>query len=136
MTRSLSVLLVEDDDPLRGVLAELLASCGWNVFPTGFGPEAVRLARSNPIDFSIVDLHLPGMTGLEVLLSIRREGRLLPAIMMSGQASAEETTAALNAGVFSFLRKPLDLDRLRVSLDQLVQQHFGFPPGFLAPPHS
>ena len=128
MSRSFSVLLVEDDAPLRGSLADLLAAWGWRVFPTGFGPEAVQLARTTPLDFSIMDLHLPGMTGLEVLRTIRRE-RPLPSIMMSGQATPEETCAALDAGAFTFLQKPLDLVRLREVVGLLQQRYFGAPAG-------
>lgn len=128
MSRCFSVLLVEDDDPLRGSLADLLAAWGWRVYPTGFGPEAVQLARTTPLDFSILDMHLPGMTGLEVLRTIRREVRPLPSIMMSGQATPEETHAAMTAGAFTFLQKPLDLARLREVVGKLLLQHFGVQP--------
>ena len=53
---------------------------------------------------------------------------------MSGQASAEETVAALHAGVFTFLRKPLDLHDLRLSVDQLICHHFGPFLGDSGPP--
>lgn len=129
MTRQFSVLLVEDDDPLRGVLAEYLSSCGWTVHSTGVGQEAVNWAQTKPVDFSILDLHLPGMSGLDVLRAISqhesRGGRPLPSIMMSGQASREEAFSALRAGVFKFLRKPLELNELRLSVDLLIRRHFG-----------
>lgn len=118
------VLLVEDDDPLRGCLDELLASQGCHVAATAFGAEAISLARRRPFDFSILDFHLPGMTGLEVLMAIHAF-HPLPSIMMSGLASQEEAAAARAAGVFTFLRKPLDLAELRRTMDQLVLHHFG-----------
>lgn len=127
MSRTFRVLLVEDDDPLRGCLDEFLASQGWQVFATDQGAEAVRAARAQRFDFSILDFHLPGMTGLEVLRAIT-ELRPLPSIMMSGLASPEETAAAQSAGVFTFLRKPLDLDRLRSSVELLIRHHFGNRP--------
>ena len=129
MTRRFSVLLVEDDDPLRSCLSELISAWGWSVYPTASGPEAIELARQIQIDFSLLDLHLPGMTGIEVLRQIRREVRPLPSIMMSGQASPEEAHAALSAGVFQFLRKPLDLDNLREAMQTLIRHHFEAPPG-------
>jgi DNA-binding response OmpR family regulator len=127
MVRSFSVLLVEDDDPLRRSLADVLAAQGWSVYPTGSGREAVELARLHPLDFSLLDLHLPGMSGLDVLRTIRNEVRPLPSIMMSGQASQEEAMAALNQGVFRFLRKPFDLHHLRQAMDLLIHHHFGSP---------
>ena len=128
MSRPFSVLLVEDDEPLRCVLTEYLLSHGWVVRSTGVGQEAIQWARRTSFDFSILDLHLPGMSGLDVLRAISRKGRPMPSIMMSGQASREEATAALREGVFKFLRKPLELDKLRLSVDRLIKLHFGAAP--------
>jgi DNA-binding response OmpR family regulator len=123
MSRPYTVLVVEDDDPLRISLVDVLSSRGWRVHAAARGAEAVDLARRFTLDFSIVDLHLPGMSGIEVLRRISSEIRPLPAIMMSGQATREETDAALSEGVFRFLRKPLDLGQLRFCMDQLIRQH-------------
>ncbi len=126
MVRQFSILLVEDDDPLRCSLSEVLQQQNWVVYSTPDGFEAIELARSIRLDFSILDLHLPGITGLEVLQSIHKEVRVaLPSIMMSGQATPEETRAAIDQGVFTFLRKPLDLAKLRQTVDQLIDHHFG-----------
>lgn len=130
MSRPFSVLIVEDDDPLRAVLADMLSQWGWSIHSTGLGQQALDIARRHPIDISILDLHLPGMTGIEVLLTISREVRPVPSIVISGQATQEEAVAALAAGAFTFLRKPLELNSLRTSVQQLVQRHFGIaPPG-------
>lgn len=126
MSQTFRVLLVEDDDSLRCCLGEFLASHGWEVAATAYGQEAMALAKRNRFDFSILDFHLPGTTGLEVfqqLLTIRP----LPAILMSGLASTEEAAAAHRAGFFTFLRKPLQLEHLRHSVQLLIQTHFGGP---------
>ena len=124
-----SVLLVEDDDPLRGVLRELLRTWGWRVHATGEGDEAIAMAHRIAFDFSILDLHLPGITGCEVLRTINRQVRPLPSIMISGEASPEETEIALQMGAFTLLHKPLDMARLRLTLDHLILHHFGTGPG-------
>ena len=110
MSRPFSVLLVEDDDPLRDVLVEYLHGSGFVVHATDRGDAAVELARAVEIDFSILDFHLPGLTGLEVFRRIAAEIRPLPSILMSGAARPEETQAALEQGILEFLPKPLDLD--------------------------
>lgn len=125
MTRPFSILLVDDDDPLRRCLAEVLAMRGWDVHHTGLGQEAIEMARALPVDFSILDLHLRGMTGIDVLRQIAREVRPLPSIMISGQASQEETAAALSAGAFSLLRKPFELKDFMATVHLLIQQRFG-----------
>jgi DNA-binding NtrC family response regulator len=132
MVQSFRVLLVEDDDSLRCCLAEFLSAHGWDVSATAVATEALVLARRQRFDFSLMDFHLPGMTGLELfqrLVSLRP----LPAILMSGLANADEALAAQHAGFFTFLRKPLDLNRLRHSIDALIQTHFGGPVALRAP---
>lgn len=124
MTRAFSVLLVEDDDPLRSVLLELLHQRGWHVHATGRGDEAVEIARRVRVDFSILDLHLPGLDGVEVYRRIASEIRPVPSILMSGEATREEARRALELGIVEFLRKPLDLQMLRRTLDELVRRHF------------
>lgn len=126
MPQSFRVLLVEDDDSLRSCLGEFLASHGWEVGATAFGADAMAMAQRHRFDFTILDFHLPGMTGLELFQRLAAI-RPLPAILMSGLASAEEAAAARHAGFFTFLRKPLELDRLRQSVQQLIQTHFGGP---------
>lgn len=126
MAQSFRVLLVEDDDSLRSCLSEFLGSHGWDVAATGLAVEALRLAQRQRFDFSLLDFHLPGMTGLELFQQMA-SFRPLPAILMSGLASADEAAAAQHAGFFAFLRKPLDLVRLRSSLQLLIQTHFGGP---------
>jgi DNA-binding NtrC family response regulator len=133
MSQSFRVLLVEDDESLRSCLSEFLSSQGWDVGATGFAAEALRMAARQRFDFSLLDFHLPGMTGLELFQQLATM-RPLPAILMSGLASHDEALAAQHAGFFAFLRKPLDLGRLRGSLQMLIQTHFGGP---LAPhPHA
>ncbi|MCB9884624.1 MAG: response regulator [Planctomycetes bacterium] len=126
MFQSFRILLVEDDDSLRNCLSEFLAEYGWYVGAVGHSEEAVWLARRQRFDFSILDFHLPGMTGLELFQHLATI-RPLPGILMSGQASAEEAAAARHAGFFTFLRKPLELDRLRQAVQMLIHSHFGGP---------
>jgi CheY-like chemotaxis protein len=95
------------------------------------GPRAVEVARSVRLDFSILDMHLPGMTGLEVFRTIAAEVGSVPAILMSGQASREDTDTADALGFYTFLRKPLELGAFRLSLERLVRHYFG-PPHFPA----
>lgn len=126
MFQSFRVLLVEDDDSLRGCLGEFLANQGWKVGATGHASDALRMLQRQRFDFSLLDFHLPDMTGLELFQRFEAM-RPMPSILMSGLASIEEAAAAQHAGFFAFLRKPLDLTRLRQSLELLIQTHFGGP---------
>ena len=126
MAQSFRILLVEDDDALRACLEEFLASQGWAVGSTALPDEALGMAQRQRFDFSLLDFHLPATTGLELfhrLMAVQP----LPSILMSGLASAAEAAAAREAGFFTFLQKPLDLQLLRQALDRLIASHFGGP---------
>lgn len=126
MAQSFRILLVEDDDSLRVCLSEFLAGEGWDVAATGEANEAMILVRRRRFDFSILDFHLPGITGLELFRQLAAvQDR--PAILMSGLASTEDIMAARAAGFFSFLRKPLELGALRATVQKLIRAHFGGP---------
>ena len=125
MSREFSVLLVEDDDPLRAVLCELLRQWGYTVYQADHGHAALDLARRVRIDISILDMHLPGMNGVEVFRAITREVGTFPSILMSGDATGEEAQRALDLGMTRFLRKPLDMEVLRLAFEQLIRTHFG-----------
>lgn len=129
MSKPLTVLLVEDHDPLRQILSELLAERGFRIFSTERGERAIEMAHEVQPDLGLLDMHLPGTTGLEILLTIRREIGPMPAIMMSGEATRSEKEAARRAGVFEFLHKPIGFDHLNHTLDLLIQTHFDGPPG-------
>ena len=105
MSESYAVLIVEDHDPLRHILLELIEQRGWRSYSADTGHTALQMARSIHLDFGILDMHLPGTSGLEVFQTIERELGPLPSIMMSGEATPDETAEALAAGVFTFLRK-------------------------------
>jgi DNA-binding NtrC family response regulator len=126
MAQSFRILLVEDNDSLRACLGEFLASQGWDVASTAFANEALTMMRRQRFDFSLLDFHLPETTGPELLQQLATV-RPLPSILMSGLANAAEVAAARQAGFFTFLRKPLNLDHLRQSLELLIQSHFGGP---------
>ena len=120
--------MVEDHDAHRQTLAELLAGRGWHVFAADRGSRALELAHQEKLDFGILDMHLPGRTGLELFQQISAEVGPMPAIMMSGEATRAETEAALSAGVFTFLNKPIIVRQFQQCLDRLIATHFT-PPG-------
>ena len=105
MAQSFRILLVEDDDSLRGCLAEFLQSQGWGVSSTAFAAEALQLARAQRYDFGLLDYHLPETTGTQLLQQLLAL-RPLPSILMSGMASAAEVATAQQAGFFDEKKKP------------------------------
>jgi len=106
-TRTL-VAVVDDEEPIRKALTRLLHSAGLEVecFPSGL--EFFHSLKNHRPDCVLLDLHMPGMDGFEVLGQLEREGLHLPIIVTTGHDSAEARDRAMAARPAAYLRKPVD----------------------------
>ena len=120
----LSMLLAEDDDAHRESLVSFFQSQGFRVFPAGSGIEAVEIAIAKKVSFSVMDINMPGLSGIEAFKHISSELGMMPCIFMSGDRSEDIMLRALEAGGFSFLSKPIHIDLMRRSVDQLIRRFF------------
>ena len=105
-----SILLVDDTYVLRDRLALAMQQRGLRVETAGNYPEAVEVFRSRPTDLAVLDLRMPGRSGLELLrklLELKPDARI---IMLSGFGSIPASIDAVRAGAVNFLSKPADAD--------------------------
>lgn len=110
-----AILIVEDDAGLREVLAGLFAERGHAVIEAGHGEEACRVVTTRSFDLVVLDILLPGRSGLQVLRALRTRARETPVVVLTGYPDHPDTRAALTLGPVQLLRKPLrprDLDEL------------------------
>jgi PAS domain S-box-containing protein len=117
----LRLLLVEDHDSTREVLARILRRAGHRVHGAATGVEALELLQTaGPFDALISDLGLPDQSGFDVLRQIRTAHPVLPAIALSGYGMDEDVKRAKDAGFTAHLVKPVPFDQLRALLDQIA----------------
>ena len=114
-----AVLVVEDDDEVRGVLVRELGSRGYRVLEAPDGRTALERWEAGRPDVVLLDLGLPDMDGLEVIRRIRRDA-MTPIVILSARFAEREKVEALERGADDFVTKPFGLDelhaRLRVAL--------------------
>ncbi len=122
--KMLSLLLAEDDTALRETLLQFFSSEGFKVYPAQSGDEAIDIARKKKVSFSIMDINLPGLSGIEAFKLITEEVGRMPCIFMSGDDSQKMMEKALHAGAFTFLSKPIQMDLMRYSVDRLIKKFF------------
>jgi len=106
------IMIVDDERRFLDSMGKLLRKRGINVITAEQGDRAVRMVRGYPVDVALVDLKMPGMSGLETLASLREEKPELEVIIVSGQGSDEAKQACLDKGAFAFLDKPCTLDQI------------------------
>lgn len=118
-----SVLIVDDDTQVRGVLVALLKPRGYVTRTAASAEEAQQQLRTFRPDILLLDLHLPGKSGQEVLAELRADTvtRLLPVIMITGGATGEEKLRAMAGGVTDFVAKPFAAEELLARIRSLVQ---------------
>jgi two-component system copper resistance phosphate regulon response regulator CusR len=109
MTR---VLVVEDEVHIASFLVKGLTANGYRVDSVSTGSEALRRTRDSGFDLMILDLGLPDMDGLDVLWQLRREGWLLPVIIVTARAEVEYLVRGLDLGADDYLTKPFAFDEL------------------------
>ena len=113
------VLVVEDESPIRAMLAELLQHAGYAVIEAGDGREALHRLREQRPDLIILDLMLPGMSGWEFLNQSReqRDRAKVPVVILSAIDGRADYPSTL--GVAAWFTKPLDVSRFLSSVEQL-----------------
>ncbi|HJU72960.1 MAG TPA: sigma-54 dependent transcriptional regulator [Gemmatimonadaceae bacterium] len=125
------VLIVEDDRQTRSLLATVLSDSGYETQDVDSGEAALDALNGDPPDVILLDLHMPGLSGLETLARLRARQVPTRAIVMTGDASLESSIQALRLGAFDYLTKPLNrrelLDTLARALTPAV------PPRRIAP---
>jgi cyclic di-GMP phosphodiesterase len=121
------VLIVDDDPQIREVLRKILRAALYHVEESGTAEDALLKLRECQPDLVLLDIGLPDRSGHDVLEEIRADPltRLLPVVMLTGQATREEKLRAGRAGVTDFLAKPVSADELVPRVRSLVMlKHF------------
>jgi two-component system nitrogen regulation response regulator NtrX len=116
-----TILVVDDEKGVRDSLKMVLEFESYEVQFAENGQEALRQLAAARIDLVLLDVKMAGMDGLEVLQKLREKSIDLPVIMVSGHGTIETAVEATKLGAFDFLSKPLDRDKLLVTVRNALQ---------------
>ncbi len=113
----MSKILVIDDEPaIRKALKEILEYESFEVADVEDGPTALKLVDKENFDLIFCDIKMPRMDGLEVLSKMKEKGIETPIVIMTGHGTVETAVEALKKGAYDFIQKPLDLNRILVTV--------------------
>lgn len=118
------ILLIEDYDPLRRPLARGLREAGYAVDATGDGAEGLWFARSAQYDVIVLDLMLPGLDGVSLLRTLRREGNDTNVLVLTAKDTLEDRLVGLNSGADDYLVKPFSFEELLARIHALVRRKY------------
>ena len=113
------ILIAEDEDLMRNILAKLLSQEGYETFAASNGEEAFQIFQAEEIDLLLTDIRMPGMDGYAMLKRLKRDYPDLPVVAISGVEEGREVAQYDFAG---FFEKPVRIDVFRALIDELVER--------------
>ena len=109
-----TILLIDDEPQLLSTLSEILTLAGYKTIPIPNAESTQFLVREGiKVDLIITDLHLPGMSGFELIRLFRKVMPTVPVIVLTGYASVESYIQTRSNGVFEYINKPVRASELR-----------------------
>jgi two-component system, NtrC family, nitrogen regulation response regulator NtrX len=116
------ILIADDERAIRRALREIFEFEGYSVDEVENGEEALAAIRKKEYDAIFCDIKMPHVDGMEVQAQIKLEGINVPMIMISGHGTVETAVQAIKNGAFDFIEKPLDLNRLLITLRNVKER--------------
>jgi FixJ family two-component response regulator len=113
------IAVVDDDEPVRKAVVRLLRSAGFSARSFASGGELLATWVGTRPECLVLDLQMPGASGLDVQRSLRSAGEVVPTILMTATEESELLDECMAAGVLMCLRKPLDDEQLLAALDRI-----------------
>lgn len=107
-----TILLVDDEESIRWSFMVMLQKAGYRVFTATDYSSALDLLQQVDVDVLVSDILLPGRSGLDIITWLRKKGRNLPAVLITGQPDMPSMEKSCRLGVFEYLAKPVSRDTL------------------------
>jgi two-component system, NtrC family, response regulator HydG len=120
-TKSIRVLVVDDEPSLRSGVANLLATNGYEVDQAADGVLALERIAERPPDVVVTDLDMPNLDGLGLLQALRERDRDVPVLVLTSAVELKSAVAAMRAGAADYLTKPVDFDALLLALQRTIE---------------
>jgi DNA-binding NtrC family response regulator len=116
-----TILHVDDDPSVSLILQDTLERSGHNPVAARNVAEALQVLAGGAVDLIISDYRMPGLSGLEFVSLLQQEGYDVPLIMLTGFASIENAVAAIKAGAYDYITKPIRPEQLDLAVDQALE---------------
>ena len=121
MTEKNNVLVVDDDHAHRTMLSTLISGWGYSVTEADDGSTAIEKVKETTFDLVLMDVRMVRVSGLEALETIKFYNPAIPVIIMTAYSSVENAVAALKQGAYDYLTKPLDFDKLKITITRAME---------------
>ncbi len=121
------ILVIEDELAIQAQIRNRLESEGYIVDTSSDGNEGLYYASEYPLDAAIIDIGLPGISGIDIIQSLRTKGIILPILILTARGRWQEKVTGLEAGADDYLVKPFQMEELLARLKALLRRATGTP---------
>jgi DNA-binding NtrC family response regulator len=119
-TDGIKVLVVDDEETVRMLFQRILQAAGYDVATAADGKEALSVIADGDIDVVLLDIKMPGLSGIDVLGKISTDWPGLCVIMITAVADVQTAVAAMKLGAYDYITKPFDQDEVLLKIRQAV----------------
>jgi DNA-binding response OmpR family regulator len=116
------ILFVDDDADLRGIVKDQLTALGYVLDEAEDGDTAVKKLEGGGYDLMLLDINMPGKSGIDVLKVIKDKNLKTKVIMLTGRVGFNVATESLKLGAFDYITKPFNLDYLLFSIKRVLEK--------------
>jgi DNA-binding NtrC family response regulator len=117
-----TILVVDDDPDIREVLTDRLESLNYRVLAAASGEESLELVEKQSPQMVLLDIEMPGMSGLEVLKEIRRRGIDVTVVMITAYGTIERAVQAMREGAYDFIPKPFEPEHIALTVRKALER--------------
>ena len=114
---------MEDDDAVASLYGRVLGNPDYRLYRAANGEEALSLVAETPFDAIVSDLVMPGMSGVDLLKSVRERDRDVPIVIVTGRPAVESAITAIECGALRYLVKPVLPRELRETVARALEVH-------------
>ena len=125
MDKNMKILIVDDFSTMRRIIKNLLRDLGFtNTQEADDGQTALPMLKSGDFDFLVTDWNMPGMTGIDLLKTVRADAKLstLPVLMVTAEAKRDQIIEAAQAGVNGYVVKPFTAQALKEKIEKIFDR--------------
>jgi len=115
------ILVADDEESMRWVLSKALKRKGFDVDLAHDGRQALELIKDNCYDLAILDIKMPGISGLELLVKVQELKKDLLVVIMTAEASMRNAVEAMKRGAYDYITKPFDLDVIDAIIEKVTR---------------
>jgi DNA-binding NtrC family response regulator len=122
MTPHERILVVDDEEQMRGLLVKVLERKGYQVSVCGNGADALDFLEREPADLVVTDVRMPGLSGMEALRAIKELNPEIVVIIMTAFGSIDQAVQAVKEGAYDYINKPFKIDEMLLTIEKALEE--------------